>query len=115
MKSIDEKGRYIREKIADEKGFHLLGQDSESKYRFKVEAEGHFEYAPSVVFLFDEEFVANASSRKLARFVNKAIFRAVEVLRDPPSTKRNLQGWIKIIESVVIFIPYILPATKMQE
>ena len=102
---VDEKLRYIREKLTNAKGFHLLGQTTESKYRFEVEGDHPFEYVPSVVFLFDEEFVANVDSIKLAEFVDRAIALASKVLKDPPSKKCNLQGWIKAFRDSVTFVP----------
>jgi hypothetical protein len=109
MKKLDEKLNYIKQRIQSAKGFHVLGLNDQDLYRFKVEGEGTFEYAPSVVFLFSKEFVARADPKKLAKSLRKAISLASDVLKDPPSKKCNLQGWIKIMDKGVIFVPYIVP------
>ncbi len=112
MKKVDANLKYIKERIYSAREFHVLGTNDQDLYRFKVEGEGKFEYAPSVVFLFSKEFVARADSKKLATYMRKAITIASKILKDPPSRRCNLQGWIKVIESGVVFVPYIIPARE---
>lgn len=115
MKKLEEKLNYIKQRVQSAKGFHVLGLNDQDLYRFKVEGEGTFEYAPSVVFLFSKDFVARADSKKLAKSLSKAISLASAILKDPPAKKCNLQGWIKVMDKGVIFVPYIVPPADTQQ